>query len=435
MLWSPSGMIYETYDYYSGGWWPGTSILRSGYGALLFNPDTNAFQVEISGLPPYPARTLPLQRNVPGLVGRQLPASGRFKDILGYAPQNGTKVTRALPGQGQTDYTFNNNAWQPAEPIAARGEALWVTLPCLYVGGPSNFVLEAVSPQGALMPQINVSSYCGGQVGVDSTPPQGSMLGLGMHFVNCQATNTSGSSASWMFTVSVVDTAAPAIQCPDMVVESIGPQGAPVTFNALALDLADPSPQLVCSPPSGSIFPIGKTVVQCTAWDASGNTNQAQFLVTVADTRAPQIACPGDLTLVKTRPDGADLMYQLVFWDFGDPNPMVEYSIPPGGTVGPGTTTVNCAVTDTRGNRSTCSFNVHVVGSDPVWIGAPIAQPNAMLIPFPTQLGVEYDIQYKDALTDPDWQPLGTVLGTGAVIFGQDIYPSETARFYRVVGP
>jgi hypothetical protein len=36
-----------------------------------------------------------------------------------------------------------------------------------------------------------------------------------------------------------------------------------------------------CNPPSGSIFPVGVTTVQCTATDASGNTAQASFTVTV----------------------------------------------------------------------------------------------------------------------------------------------------------
>ena len=39
----------------------------------------------------------------------------------------------------------------------------------------------------------------------------------------------------------------------------------------------DPDPDLSCEPPSGSVFPIGTTTVECTARDASGNTSQASF--------------------------------------------------------------------------------------------------------------------------------------------------------------
>jgi HYR domain len=38
---------------------------------------------------------------------------------------------------------------------------------------------------------------------------------------------------------------------------------------------------LTCNPPSGSIFPVGTTTVTCTATDASGNTAQYTFNVTV----------------------------------------------------------------------------------------------------------------------------------------------------------
>ena len=47
--------------------------------------------------------------------------------------------------------------------------------------------------------------------------------------------------------------------------------GARVNYTVTATDNVDPNPKVKCTPPSGSLFPLGKTPVNCTATDASGN--------------------------------------------------------------------------------------------------------------------------------------------------------------------
>lgn len=54
-----------------------------------------------------------------------------------------------------------------------------------------------------------------------------------------------------------------------------------MTFSVTATDVFDPAPVIVCTPPSGSFFPIGTTTVTCTATDASGNQSTCAFPVTV----------------------------------------------------------------------------------------------------------------------------------------------------------
>jgi hypothetical protein len=51
--------------------------------------------------------------------------------------------------------------------------------------------------------------------------------------------------------------------------------------NVLEQDDVGEAITISCNPPSGSIFPVGVTTVQCTATDASGNTAQVSFTVTV----------------------------------------------------------------------------------------------------------------------------------------------------------
>ena len=59
------------------------------------------------------------------------------------------------------------------------------------------------------------------------------------------------------------------------------PSGEMVTFTVTAEDDLDPSPSVMCVPPSGSFFPRGTTLVTCTATDAAGNESTCEFPVTV----------------------------------------------------------------------------------------------------------------------------------------------------------
>jgi hypothetical protein len=81
------------------------------------------------------------------------------------------------------------------------------------------------------------------------------------------------------------DTAPPTLSCPSSVfaAERFGsPSGEVVNYSVTASDEIDPSPTVVCVPPSGSLFPLGTTIVTCTATDASGNQSTCEFPVTVA---------------------------------------------------------------------------------------------------------------------------------------------------------
>jgi X-Pro dipeptidyl-peptidase len=58
--------------------------------------------------------------------------------------------------------------------------------------------------------------------------------------------------------------------------------GRTVTYTPpTATDNEDPAPVVACDPPSGANFPVGTTDVVCTATDASGNSTNASFTVTV----------------------------------------------------------------------------------------------------------------------------------------------------------
>jgi len=113
-------------------------------------------------------------------------------------------------------------------------------------------------------------------------------------------------------TTVVYDTTAPVIVLPGSVVRASaepGRPGATVTYTVTADDFApvpEPrgaalriaafdavalgaAPSLLCTPASGSFFPIGATTVNCTAADTAGNVSRASFAVTVTDSEAPVI--------------------------------------------------------------------------------------------------------------------------------------------------
>jgi hypothetical protein len=78
-----------------------------------------------------------------------------------------------------------------------------------------------------------------------------------------------------------------------------------VTYTATATDLIDGTVAVSCSPPSGSVFPIGITTVHCTAVDSAGNSAAGSFTVTVTASGV------GHVTIDFT----GELGSPLVHWD------------------------------------------------------------------------------------------------------------------------
>jgi hypothetical protein len=82
-------------------------------------------------------------------------------------------------------------------------------------------------------------------------------------------------------TITVVDTIPPVILCPGPVTRVICTNGLVLHYKPKVSDNC-PGPVTVnCTPPSGSFFPVGTTVVTCTATDACGNTSSCSFTVTI----------------------------------------------------------------------------------------------------------------------------------------------------------
>ena len=114
---------------------------------------------------------------------------------------------------------------------------------------------------------------------------------LGSTIVTFTATDDSGNSASCSMTVTVVDTIAPVLTCPeDVAVEQETAAGTEVTLTATVSDICDANPTVTWSHGPTAVFPLGRTEVTVTATDASGNSQSDTVVVSVIDTTLPEIS-------------------------------------------------------------------------------------------------------------------------------------------------
>jgi hypothetical protein len=135
--------------------------------------------------------------------------------------------------------------------------------------------------------------------------------------------------------------------------------GAIVTYDPGAADNVGVT-SVVCSPPSGSFFPVGSTPVTCTASDAAGNVSTVTFNVIVKDVTAPIVAKPLDVIAEATGPTGAAVAFALP--TATDAIGVVSVSCSPssGSTFAIGSTVVTCSAADAANNVGTATFSVLV---------------------------------------------------------------------------
>ncbi|HEX7317471.1 MAG TPA: HYR domain-containing protein [Pyrinomonadaceae bacterium] len=67
----------------------------------------------------------------------------------------------------------------------------------------------------------------------------------------------------------------------DITADAVVADGTTVYFTATATDNVTAEPRVICEPPSGSLFGVGITNVNCTATDDDGNTASGTFRVTI----------------------------------------------------------------------------------------------------------------------------------------------------------
>ena len=197
-------------------------------------------------------------------------------------------------GEFDGSFSFNVPAGQnfvvvvnENDPAGATGCAYTLTIsgidcsaiPCTLTC-PSNITQPNDSGQCGAVVNFSAPTTSGDCGVVSCDPPSGSFFPAGTTTITC--TTEIGPSCS--FTVTV-QTQSPAITCPANVTVTAPPScnqngGVVVNFPAPTASDICGSVTTVCSPASGSSFPVGTTTVTCTATGAGGSSN-CSFTVTV----------------------------------------------------------------------------------------------------------------------------------------------------------
>jgi len=227
---------------------------------------------------------------------------------------------------------------------------------------PEDITTEATSAAGST---VSYSANANDAVGVTTlncSPASGSSFAIGTTTVSCTAADEAGNTSLGSFSVKVTDTTAPSLNLPaNLAAEATGPNGASVSYTASANDVVGVT-LFSCDHPSGSMFSLGLTTVTCTAKDATSNESVGTFTVTIVDTLPPLISnVPANIMTSATSVSGAAVSYiNPVAFDVVNGVITVSCTPPSGSTFPIGDTTVPCSASDTAGNSSVISFNVHV---------------------------------------------------------------------------
>ena len=182
--------------------------------------------------------------------------------------------------------------------------------------------------------------------------------------VTCSCVDEAGSIATaCSFSIQVVDTVPPAIAC----VPSINTTPTP----GFAYSIVNYTPNatdnslvrsITCSPPFGSPFTLGSTLVQCFATDYAGNKSpNCSITVHVTQTTAPNITCPANVLVAPTPGQvTAQVIYTPTATDAGLVTG-ITCSTPSGSNFPIGVTQVSCVATNSAGLTSQpCLFNITV---------------------------------------------------------------------------
>jgi hypothetical protein len=240
---------------------------------------------------------------------------------------------------------------------------------------PGTITVEAAGSAGTAVPFVVsasdlvdgvVTPTCAIVTALGSTPVvTRAVFPVGENQVTCVAKDHAGNVGSASFKVVVGDTTPPVLTLPaPITVNADSTATAVVSYVATANDAVAGAVPVACLPSTGSRFPIGTTIVTCTARDAAGNTSVGTFAVTVLNT-APVVTVPANMIVEATGPSGSIVTFVATALDTQDGVRPVTCTPASGTTFVLGTTTVTCTATDTGKLTGSASFTVTVRDTTP----------------------------------------------------------------------
>ena len=257
---------------------------------------------------------------------------------------------------------------EPANPQNSQSPCISVVEPDVeapvFDPEPEDVEAEATSPDGAVViyDTPTATDNVDPQVAVSCAPLSGSVFPLGNTDVLCSAEDTAGNAAEAAFTISVRDTTRPEVAVPaDITREATSAAPQVVTYDASASDAVTVDPPVLCSPASGSAFPLGVTLVTCRATDAAGNVGEAAFRVTIQDTTAPLLTVPANVVAEAIGPEGAVVYYGAAIAIDAVDGAVPVTCAPASGSVFPlGDSSVACVTSDASGNAAAAELTITV---------------------------------------------------------------------------
>lgn len=185
------------------------------------------------------------------------------------------------------------------------------------------------------------------------------------------ATDSCGNSSSCDQIITVDDTTAPVLNCPaDTTVECDQSSDPASTGTATATDNCDDNLTVTFSDSASGSCP---TIITRTwsATDSCGNTGSCDQIITVADSTAPVINCPPNISVECDESSDPASTGAATATDNCDSNPSVAFSDSVSGTC-PTIITRTWTATDSCGNVGSCDQIITVVDSTaPVIAGCP----------------------------------------------------------------
>jgi hypothetical protein len=195
----------------------------------------------------------------------------------------------------------------------------------------------------------------------------GAFFPLGTRTEVYTVTDASGNTASCSFSVTINDTQAPALNCPQPIVQGNDPGScdAVVSYAVTASDnCPGESISQLSGQASGSTYAVGSSVNHTfLVTDAAGNTASCAFSVTVNDTEHPDIVCPSNI-VQSNEPGSCDAVvtYAVTASD-NCPGESIsqQAGLASGSRFAIGNVVTNSfTATDASGNTASCAFTVTV---------------------------------------------------------------------------
>lgn len=236
---------------------------------------------------------------------------------------------------------------------------------------PANVTVNASPGQcgaNVSFPDPTATDLCTATVAQIGGPSSnGQFFQVGVSTLTFQASDPFGNTTNANMTVTVLDNQNPTINCPANFTAIAAPGSCTAVVNLTTPTPSDNCPGATASqisgPTTGSNFPLGPSTIIYRATDASGNTADCSFTVTVVDNEDPQISCPANITALSTTANCGHIVTYTT--PVGTDNCTgVTTALTAGqasGTEFPtGTTTVTYTTTDGSGNTDACSFTVTI---------------------------------------------------------------------------